>query len=56
MNNNLNDFETLKILYEHLIKSLKLNENFASLYHVTLIKMNNDFKIRLKIIYAEDKR
>ena len=54
-NNNLNNFEILEILYKHSIKSLKLNQNHASLYHVILIKMNDDFKIRLKIAYVKNK-
>ena len=46
------------IFYDHVVEILDLNlinvTKTKVVYHITLIKMSNDFKIRLRQIYEAD--
>ena len=49
--------DVLKFFYEYALKSSSIDlivETFLFYYHVTFVKMSNDFKRRLKQIYLND--
>lgn len=52
----------LNVLYKHFIKQEKKDKLFSYeyeevfIYYITLIKINKDFKIKLKKVYEKDKQ
>ncbi len=51
----LNEMRILDVLYKHSVKILSLmNVEFQLMFHVTLMKMKNEFKIHLKNEYKTD--
>ena len=61
--NVIDKTEILDVLYEHSVNlsnhelRFDIIQNLSSInYHVTLIKMSNDFKQRLKIVYTKDEQ
>ena len=61
--NVIDKIEILDVLYEHFVNlsnhelRFDIIQNLSSInYHVTLIKMSNDFKQRLKIVYTKDEQ
>ena len=51
----LNETRILDVLYEHSVEILSLiNVEFQLVFHVTLMKMKNEFKTRLKNEYETD--
>ena len=61
--NVIDKIEILDVLYEHFVNlsnhelRFDIIQNLSSInYHVTLIKMSNDFKQRFKIVYTKDEQ
>ena len=61
--NVIDKTEIFDVLYEHFVNlsnhELRFNiiQNLSSIsYHVTLIKMSNDFKQRLKVVYTKNEQ
>ena len=54
------NLDVLETLYEHIIKLINSHELIMLLkvkettYHITLIKLLNDFKTKLKNVYTKD--